>query len=118
MKTVAESVVERWLTPAYRSAHPQETRSVLTMLESANPQGYIACCAAVRDADLRPDLPLLRVPCLVLAGTHDASIPLTDAQFLAKTIPVAQFVEVAAAHLSNIEAQKEFDRQVLQFLLA
>ena len=118
MKTVAESVVERWLTPAYRSAHPQETRSVLTMLESANPQGYIACCAAVRDADLRPDLALVRVPCLVLAGTHDASIPLTDAQFLAKTIPVAQFVEVAAAHLSNIEAQKEFDRQVLQFLLA
>lgn len=118
MKAVAEGVVERWLTPTYRSTHPEETRAVLDMLEGASPQGYIACCAAVRDADLRPDLRLIRVPCLVLAGTQDSSVPLADAQFLAQKIPVAQFVEVPAAHLSNIEAQKDFNRQVLQFLLA
>jgi 3-oxoadipate enol-lactonase len=118
MKAVAETVVERWLTPGFRAGHPDETHGVLRMLEGANPQGYVACCAAVRDADLRQSLALIRVPSLVLAGTHDSSIPIADARLLADKIPTAQYVEVPAAHLSNIEARDDFNRYVLQFLLA
>lgn len=118
MKTIAESVVERWLTPGFRATHPEETYAVLGMLEAANPQGYIGCCAAVRDADLRQSLGMFRVPCLVLAGTYDSSVPVLDARFLVEKIPSAQFVEVPSAHLSNIESRDEFNRQVLQFLLA
>jgi 3-oxoadipate enol-lactonase len=118
MKAVAETVVERWLTPGFRAAHPDEARAVLGMLEGANAQGYIACCAAVRDADLRQTLPMVRVPCLVLAGTHDSSVPVADARLVAEKIPSAQYAEVPAAHLSNIEARDEFNRHVLQFLLA
>lgn len=118
MKTIAESVVERWLTPGFRATHPEETYAVLGMLEAANPQGYIGCCAAVRDADLRQNLGMFRVPCLVLAGTYDSSVPVLDARFLVEKIPSAQFVEVPSAHLSNIESRDEFNRQVLQFLLA
>jgi 3-oxoadipate enol-lactonase len=118
MKAVAESVVERWLTPGFRAGHPDETQAVLRMLEGANPQGYVACCAAVRDADLRQSLALIRVPSLVLAGTHDSSVPVADARLVAEKISSAQYVEVSAAHLSNIEACDEFNRHVLQFLLA
>ena len=118
MTAVAETVVDRTLTPGYRAAQQDETHAVLRMVQSANPQGYVACCAAVRDADLRPSLALIRVPCLVLAGTHDSSVPVADAHLLAEKIPSAQYVEIAAAHLSNIEAQEEFNRHVLQFLLA
>jgi pimeloyl-ACP methyl ester carboxylesterase len=88
------------------------------MLEAANPQGYIASCAAVRDADLQQTLRMVRVPCLVLAGTHDSSIPVADARLVAEKIPSAQYTEVPAAHLSNIEARNDFNRHVLQFLLA
>jgi 3-oxoadipate enol-lactonase len=117
MKAVAETVVERWLTPAFRATHPDETDAVLRMLEAGNPQGYIGCCAAVRDADLRQSLALIRVPCLVLAGTHDSSVPVGDARLLVEKIPSAQYVEVAAAHLSNVEVHEDFNRHVLQFLL-
>jgi 3-oxoadipate enol-lactonase len=116
MKAVASSVIERWLTPAYRESHPAETSVALAMLESANPQGYMANCAAVRDADLRETLAKVQVPALVLAGSHDLSATPADGQFLAGRIPGARYAEVSAAHLSNIEAHDEFNRTVLEFL--
>jgi 3-oxoadipate enol-lactonase len=118
MKAVAGAVVERWLTPGFRTSHPKETQAVLSMLESANPKGYIATCEAVRDADLRETLPSIRVPCLVLAGTHDFSATVADGHFLAEKIPGANYVEVPTAHLSNVEAPGDFNRYILQFLLA
>ena len=117
MKAVASAVIERWLTPNYRVSHPAETQAVLQMLEAANQEGYMACCAAVRDTDQRQGLTAIRVPCLVLAGRHDTSTTPADAHFLAQNILGSEYAEVSSAHLSNIEARDDFNRQVLQFLL-
>jgi 3-oxoadipate enol-lactonase len=116
MHAVAAGIVERWLTPAYRASHPAETAAVLRMLEEANPAGYIACCGAVRDMDQRQTLQNVKVSTLVLAGTHDPATLPADGQFLAKHIPGASYVEVNAAHLSNIEAQDDFNTRVVSFL--
>jgi len=116
MHAVAAGIVERWLTSAYRSAHPAETTAVMRMLEETNPKGYAACCAAVRDMDQRQILQNVKVPALVLAGTHDPAALPADGQFVAKHIPGAGYVEVNAAHLSNLEAQDDFNSQVLNFL--
>jgi 3-oxoadipate enol-lactonase len=115
MKAVAGGVIERWLTPRFRASHPDETQTVLAMLEMADPSGYIANCEAVRDADMRPILGNIRVPCLVVAGTNDQSATPADGRLLAETIPGAQYVELSSAHLSNIEARDEFNRCILQF---
>jgi 3-oxoadipate enol-lactonase len=117
MKAVSATVFERWLTTVYRTAHPAESQSVLAMLESANTKGYVACCAALRDADFRNDVGKIRLPCLAIAGTHDLTSPPADLQFLEKSIPGAAYVELPAAHVSNIEAADEFNRRVLRFLL-
>ena len=117
MHAVAGAVLERWLTPVYRAAHPTETAEVLRMLEEANAEGYVANCAAVRDMDQRDALQNVTVPTLVLAGTHDSSTPAADGQFVAKHIPGAKYVEVNAAHLSNLEARDEFNSHVTNFLL-
>jgi 3-oxoadipate enol-lactonase len=116
MRAVAGAVLERWLTSSYRAAHPAETATVLRMLEEANPAGYVACCAAVRDMDQREALQNIAVPTLVLAGTNDSSTPAADGQIVAKHIPGARYVELNAAHLSNLEAQDEFNRHVTNFL--
>jgi 3-oxoadipate enol-lactonase len=118
MKAVSQAVYERWLSADYRSAHPAESQKVLAMLESANTEGYIACCGALREADFRDAIGGIRLPCLAVAGTKDLTSPPADLQFLAKTIPGAQYAEVSAAHISSIEAAEEFNRQVLEFLLA
>jgi 3-oxoadipate enol-lactonase len=116
MKAVAAAVLERWLTPGFRASHPAETKRVLEMLERANREGYAACCAAVRDTDERLSLAKVQVATLVLAGKHDAAIPLADTRYLAEHIPAARYVEVSAAHLSNLEAKEEFNQAVLGFL--
>ena len=118
MKSVASAVIERWLTPVFRASHPTESQATLAMLEETNPQGYTGCCAAVRDMDQRQVLGNIRVPCLALTGTYDPVTPPADAQFLRESIPGAKYAEVAAAHLSNIEARDDFNRHVLQFLQA
>jgi 3-oxoadipate enol-lactonase len=116
MRAVTAGIVERWLTPAYRASHSVETAAVLRMLEEANPGGYAACCAAVRDMDQRQTLQNVQVPALVLGGTHDPATLPADGQFLAKCIPGASYVEVNAAHLSNLEAQDDFNTRVVNFL--
>jgi 3-oxoadipate enol-lactonase len=116
MKAVASAVIERWLTPAYRAAHPAKAASAVAMLESAKPEGYIANCAAVRDMDLREKLGAVQVPALVLAGTYDPVATPSDGHFLAERIPGACYAEVPAAHLSNLEACDDFNRTVLKFL--
>jgi 3-oxoadipate enol-lactonase len=116
MKAVASAVIERWLTPAYRAAHPVETASAVAMLESANPEGYIANCAAVRDMDLHEKLAAVQVPALVLAGSYDPVATPADGHFLAERIPGARYAELPAAHLSNVEARDDFNHTVLEYL--
>ncbi len=118
MKAISAGVIERWLTASFRTSHPGETQTIQAMLEAANPEGYIACCAALRDADLRNAIRKIRNPCLALTGTHDTTSPPEEAHFLERSIPGAAYAEISAAHLSNVEARDEFNRHVLPFLLA
>ncbi len=55
-------------------------------------------------------------PTLVIAGTHDIATPAADGRFLADRIKGAAYVELAAAHISNIEAAPAFTDALLAFL--
>ena len=116
MKAVAGAVIDRWLTAAFRTTHPGETAEVLSMLESCDPAGYAATCAAVRDADFRQKLGGIQVPTQIIAGTHDPATPPADGRALSEQIRGAKYTELPAAHLSNIEAREDFNREVLAFL--
>jgi len=116
MKSVASAVVERWFSPAFREKAPATVSSTLKMLEKANPAGYAACCAAVRDFDFREQLSKIHIPALVIAGAHDPATPPADGRFLADQIPGARYAELNAAHLSNIEDQDLFNGEVTAFL--
>jgi 3-oxoadipate enol-lactonase len=116
MKAVAGGVSDRWLTAGFRASHPRETAEVLSMLEGCDPAGYAANCAAVRDADLREKLGAIQLPTQVVAGTHDPATPAADSRALSEQIRGAKYTELPAAHLSNIEAREDFNREVLAFL--
>jgi 3-oxoadipate enol-lactonase len=116
MKSVASGILERWFTPALRQKAPETMANILKMLEETNPEGYVACCAAVRDFDCREQLNNIRTPTLVIAGAHDSATPPEGGRFLARQIPGVRFVELDAAHLSNIEAQDRFNNELAAFL--
>jgi 3-oxoadipate enol-lactonase len=116
MKDVAAPVAGRWFSPEFQTAHPEIFNSAVKMLESANPQGYAACCAAVRDFDVRNELHAITVPTLVITGAHDPSTPPADGRYIAEKIPGARCVELNAAHLSNIGDADRFTFEVEKFL--
>ena len=118
MTSVSGAVIERWFTPAYRLSSPTVVDATQRMLESADPEGYVANCAAVRDFDARSAISGIDVPILIVTGTHDPATTVTDGRYLAGQIKGAHFVELNASHLSNIEARDRFNEEVSTFLLS
>ncbi|HEX9038378.1 MAG TPA: 3-oxoadipate enol-lactonase [Ktedonobacterales bacterium] len=115
MAAVVQAVLARWFTPAFINANPSEIAAMRHMLETTPAPGYIASCEAIRDMDQRAMLSRITAPTLVVAGALDAATPPDDGRFLASAIPGARYIELSAAHLSNIEATKAFNDAVLRF---
>ena len=118
MKSVSAAVMERWFSSDFRAKSPEVVASTKRMLESANPDGYVSNCAAVRDFDVRKTVSEIRLPTLVIAGTHDAATTPADGRYLAQQIPGARYAELNAAHLSNIEESDRFNAEVESFLFS
>jgi len=116
MKPVAAAVSERWFTPEFRASSPQKVAWAQTMLENSPPDGYAACCAAIRDMDQRATLVQIKVPTLVIYGAQDPATPPAAARFLVERIRGSQSVELQAAHLSNVEQADAFTEAVGHFL--
>jgi 3-oxoadipate enol-lactonase len=113
---VISGTLERWLTADFRESHPEAVVRVRAMLEATQVEGYAACCAAVRDFDMRDSIARIASPTLVISGTADPVTTIEDGQWLAANIPNAEYVELPAAHLSNVEASDAFNAAILSFL--
>jgi 3-oxoadipate enol-lactonase len=116
MKKVAAAVIERWFTPSFRLNQLAAVSLVQRMLEETNPDGYSSCCAAVRDFDYREKLGGIRCSTLVISGSHDTATTPAEGRFLADHISGAQYAEVYAAHLSNVEDHGSFSGKLGTFL--
>jgi 3-oxoadipate enol-lactonase len=121
MADLAAMVVQRWLTPAFRAGNPQKFAQVEGLLRASPPLGYAACCAALRDADLRDSIRMARPrPALVIVGESDASTPPALGEALAGALPQARrqarLARLPAAHLSCVEAAEGFMGEVEKFL--
>ncbi|EWY36451.1 3-oxoadipate enol-lactonase [Skermanella stibiiresistens SB22] len=116
MAAIVPGVIERWFTPRFRDADPTAVDRVASMLAGTPPQGYIACCAAVRDMDQRDAISAITAPTLVIAGDQDLATPPAHSEFMAGAIAGAKLVRTNAAHLSNVERSEFFTEAVLDFL--
>jgi len=116
MQAVSAAVIERWFTPEFRMASPGLVTRAQRMLEASPIEGYASCCSAIRDMDQTDCIGRIRIPTLVIAGTHDAVTPPHVSRFLVEQIVGAQYVELAAAHLSNIEQADSFTSALRDFV--
>jgi 3-carboxy-cis,cis-muconate cycloisomerase len=110
-------VLERWFTPAFLESAPEVVARTRKMLVSTPAEGYMANCAAIRDMDQRETVGGIRVRTLVIAGSEDRVTPPSEGKYLADTIAGASYIELPAAHLSNVEAPDKFNSAVLEFLV-
>ena len=118
MAAVVDGVLQRWYTSEFRSSAPQAIESTRQTLLKTSVEGYVACCAAVRDADMREAIAGIRVPTLVIVGSHDPVTTPADGSFMEQRIAGARYCELPAAHLSNIEAAAAFTNELSTFLKA
>lgn len=118
MASVAQAVADRWFTPEFQGADPAAVERIATMLRHTPAQGYIAACAAVRDMDQRETVRRANRPTLVIAGSRDPATPPNLGREIADSIDGARYVELEAAHLSNIEQPEAFTAAVVNFLTA
>jgi 3-oxoadipate enol-lactonase len=116
MAAIVPGVIDRWFTKPFQERAPDSVARIRDMLLATDPGGYTACCAAVRDMDQRQAISAIRVPTLVIAGRHDLATSPEQGRLIAETVPGARFLELDAAHLSNIEAEAAFTHALLDFL--
>ena len=87
MAAIAPTVVGRWFTPAFRERWPEVVAAALRTLADTPVEGYVACCAAVREADASGELGAITAPTLVVAGSHDPATTPADGRLLAERSP-------------------------------
>jgi 3-oxoadipate enol-lactonase len=114
--SIADAVLARWFTPQFLAAAPDVVARARQTMIAASADGYVSCCIGIRDADLRESVTRIGAPTLVISATHDVSTPPVDGHFLADHIDGARYVELPAAHVSNIEAAERFTAALMEFL--
>ena len=116
MSAVADVAMERWFTPAFRERDPETVHAFRTMVQNCPPDGYLGCCAALRDADLRDSVSRINTPTLLIASSADTATPPEGLEFIRARVNGARLVTLDSAHLSNVERAEEFTAAVLEFL--
>jgi 3-oxoadipate enol-lactonase len=116
MEAIVSAILQRWFTTDFIERAPSAIESMRQMLLGTSAQGYVACCEALRDADLIADATRTKARTLVIAGAHDPATPPEQGRFLAARISGAGYLELPASHLSNIEAAEAFTAALVDFL--
>ncbi|MGE3145773.1 MAG: 3-oxoadipate enol-lactonase [Pseudorhodoplanes sp.] len=113
---LADTVMTIWFTERFRKSNPDDVGRMRAMLTATPPEGYVACCEAIRDMDLRDGLPSIKAPTLVIAGEHDPATNIGAGEYIRSHIPGAGMIVLDAAHISNVEQPEAYAKEVLAFL--
>jgi 3-oxoadipate enol-lactonase len=102
--TQAGPAAERWLTEGFRAVNSDAVALAEEMVTSTPDEGYVSCCAAIRDMDLTTGLPSITAPTLVIAGAQDQATPPDHAERISTAVPGARLeVLDPGAHLIAVE---------------
>jgi 3-oxoadipate enol-lactonase len=114
---VAAATMERWFTKDFRERAPEAIARMTAMFVKTDIEGYLGCCAAIRDMNFREWLPRIEAPTLVIAGRADPATPIEMNTFISDRIPGAKLAVIEAAHIANVEQPQAYTDTVLGFLL-
>ncbi|MHB8512566.1 MAG: alpha/beta fold hydrolase [Actinomycetota bacterium] len=96
---------------------PAQVKFLEKMLTECSIDTWIELVPAVTGVDVTAALPNIKVPTLVIVGTHDRLTPLAQSERLASEIPGAQLATIAGAgHTSMLESPRSFNARLRVFL--
>ena len=116
MAATVEPTVKRWFPASFHTAAPSAIDRMRAMIRRVPLDGYLGCCAAIRDMDQRDSIRAITAPVLVVVGAKDPATTPGDGALIHAAIAGSALTTLDAAHLSNIEQPEAFTRTVLDFL--
>ena len=117
IEAIADGVLEKWFTRAFRAERAEELAGWRHMLTRTPLDGYCGCCAALAGTDLRESTAGLRQPVLAVAGSDDGSTPPDLVRETAESIVGARFEIIrGAGHIPCVEAPEALARVIGEFL--
>lgn len=83
----------------------------------AGPRAFLGATSLLLRDDVRPLLPLIQAPTLLIWGKLDPLTPFMHGEFMAQHIPAARLLTFEdAAHMPMVDRPERFNREVLHFL--
>ena len=114
---LVDSIMERWFTADFREERTTDLAGYGTMLERQPVEGYIATCAAIRDADYAESTKTIDVPTLCVAGDQDGSTPPELVRDLAGLIEGSKFEIIEdCGHIPCIEQPEQLAALIQAFM--
>lgn len=102
---IADGVLERWFSRRFRAERADEVALWRHMLARTPREGYLGCCAALAETDLRLSTAGLRQPVLAVAGSEDGATPPDLVRETAESVAGARFALLrGAGHIPPVEA--------------
>jgi len=106
--------ITRWFGDRFRNLHPELVSEITRVFLANDLDCYESACAMLGDADLRPQLPALRLPAAIIVGEEDYATPPTMSQQLHEAIPGSTLrILSGARHLTPIECPEQIAGELL-----
>jgi 3-oxoadipate enol-lactonase len=116
--SLTAGILKIWFTADFAAQDPPAVRFVRECFARTPGEGYALACEALGAADLRPLVPAIRAPTLIVCGDQDIPSFLDSARWLHSTIPGSRLEWLSPAkHASPLEHPEEFVRLVEGFLV-
>lgn len=113
---MAATILARWFSPAFSAQHPADYQGYSNMLTRMPVSGYLATCAAIREADLREPAKTIKIKSLVLCGAEDLATPPEVGRELVEALEDAHFELIEkAGHLPCIEQPEAMAQKINRF---
>jgi 3-oxoadipate enol-lactonase/4-carboxymuconolactone decarboxylase len=104
MDSIADPVVQRWLTPDFAARNPEARAALRDGLTGCHPESYAQCCEVLSTLDLRHDLARIATATLVVAGAQDEALPAAHSRIIEAGIVRSRWAILdPAAHIAPVE---------------
>ena len=115
---IADEMIPGLLGPTTRATQPAVADDVRRLIESQTAEAIAdGLQAMMTRPDSAPVLTRVHVPTLIIVGSEDTITPVSDAEAMHRAIPGSRMVTIpAVGHMSNMEAPREFNEELLEFL--
>ena len=117
MDALVESTLARWFTAPYIQSRKDVTARIANDIRNTPVAGFCGACAAIAKVDTLDRLKEIKCPVFITVGDQDHGTPPEMARAIHANLPGSSLAIIeSAAHISNIEQQEVFNKNLIKFL--